>query len=143
MAPKPSPLAALLAPVKTTLGDPRLSGPVLLALLLYPQHLKSILPARLSWLSSSLTRTFGFFFGLGVVKLLSAKLSQWGLNNYRPDAAFVAGDELVLITGGTSGIGLLTAREFAERGVKVVVVDLQPPKEALRKILPCPLTRKY
>ena len=136
MAPKPSPLKKLLAPVRTTLGDPKFSGPLLLALLLYPQHFKSIVPARLAWLSPALTRTFGVFFSLSIVKLVSARLSQWGLNNYRPDAAFVKGEELVLITGGTSGIGLLTAKEFSERGVKVVVVDLHAPKEALRKVSP-------
>ena len=136
MAPKPSPLNKLLAPARTILGDPKLSGPVLLALLLFPQSLQSVLPARLSWASSALTRTFGFFFGLGVIKLISAKLSQKGLNNYRPDAVFDKNNELVLITGGTSGIGELTVKEFAARGVKVIVLDVHPPKETLRKILP-------
>jgi len=141
MAPKPTPLKKLLAPVRSTLGDPKLSGPVLIALLLYPQHLQSILPAPLSWVSPALTRTFGFFFGLSVVKIVSAKLSQWGLNNYRPDAVFVKSEELVLITGGASGIGELTAREFVERGVKVIILDIHPPKESLRKPFPtCSVT---
>jgi len=39
----------------------------------------------------------------------------------------------VLISGGTSGIGKLMAEDFARRGVKVVILDLNPPKAALRK----------
>lgn len=39
--------------------------------------------------------------------------------------------ELVLITGGVSGIGLLMAEDFAKRGVKVVVLDKNLPKEDL------------
>lgn len=118
------------------LGNPKLTGPILLSILLYPQHLQSIIPANLPWLRTALVRTLGFFFSISIVKLTSAKLSQWGLNNYRPDAKFVKSQELVLITGGTSGIGELTAREFAKQGVKVVVIDIHPPKDPLRKICP-------
>lgn len=36
-----------------------------------------------------------------------------------------------MISGGTSGIGKLMAEDFARRGVKVVILDLNPPKAAL------------
>jgi short-subunit dehydrogenase len=39
--------------------------------------------------------------------------------------------EIVLVTGGSSGLGELVARKLAQRSVKVVVVDLQPPKTSL------------
>lgn len=39
--------------------------------------------------------------------------------------------EIVLVTGGSSGLGELVARKLAKRSVKVVVVDLQPPKTPL------------
>ncbi|KAE8135655.1 hypothetical protein BDV38DRAFT_272674 [Aspergillus pseudotamarii] len=39
--------------------------------------------------------------------------------------------EVVLITGGCSGIGERIARKFEERRVKVVVLDIMPPKTAM------------
>ena len=64
---------------------------------------------------------------------MNGKLSQWSANNWKKDAKFVKSQELILISGGTSGIGKLMAEEFARRGVKVIILDLNPPKAALRK----------
>ncbi|KAH6886778.1 short chain dehydrogenase/reductase [Thelonectria olida] len=36
--------------------------------------------------------------------------------------------EVVLVTGGSNGIGELVARKLAGRGIKVVALDLRPPK---------------
>lgn len=57
------------------------------------------------------------------------------LNNWTGKASFVKSQEIVLITGGASGIGELMARGFAAKGVKVVVLDLGPPKEPFRKFV--------
>lgn len=40
-------------------------------------------------------------------------------------------NKVVVITGGSSGIGEITARLFAGSGARVVIVDLQPPKTSL------------
>jgi len=55
------------------------------------------------------------------------------VNNGKRDARFIKSQELVLVTGGCSGIGELMAKQFAEKGVKVVVLDINAPKAALRK----------
>lgn len=39
--------------------------------------------------------------------------------------------EIILITGGSSGMGRLMAEEFAARKIKVVILDINPPKDAL------------
>jgi NAD(P)-dependent dehydrogenase (short-subunit alcohol dehydrogenase family) len=41
-------------------------------------------------------------------------------------------NKVVVITGGSSGIGETTARVFADSGARVVMVDLQPPKDSLK-----------
>lgn len=40
-------------------------------------------------------------------------------------------NQVIIITGGSGGIGLATAKLFIESGARVVCVDMQPPKEAL------------
>ena len=36
--------------------------------------------------------------------------------------------EIVVVTGGSDGIGMKVVMMLAERGIKVVVLDIQPPK---------------
>lgn len=40
-------------------------------------------------------------------------------------------NQVVVITGGSGGIGLTTVKLFLEAGARVVCIDLQPPKESL------------
>jgi NAD(P)-dependent dehydrogenase (short-subunit alcohol dehydrogenase family) len=40
-------------------------------------------------------------------------------------------NQVIIITGGSSGIGLTTAKLFAECGARVVCVDMCPPQEPL------------
>jgi all-trans-retinol dehydrogenase (NAD+) len=60
-------------------------------------------------------------------------ISDMALNNWKSPAKLIKSQELVLITGGSSGIGELMAKEFAAKGIKVVVLDLSPPKEPFCK----------
>jgi 3-oxoacyl-[acyl-carrier protein] reductase len=39
-------------------------------------------------------------------------------------------NQVVIITGGSGGIGLTTAKLFIESGARVVCVDMQPPQES-------------
>lgn len=40
-------------------------------------------------------------------------------------------NQVVVITGGSGGIGLTTAKLFSESGARVVCVDMHPPQESL------------
>jgi hypothetical protein len=134
-ASKLAPISILTAPIRLALFDPRVTAPLLVALLYYPEKLRDLLPERLYRLvtSQAVIRTLSVFLALGVARGINKKLSQWTANNWKSDAKFVKSQELVLISGGCSGIGQLTAEGFAKKGVKVIVLDLNLPKKTLRK----------
>jgi len=134
---KISPLRILTAPIRLALFDPRVTAPLLVAILYYPEKLRGFLPANLHPLitSPALIKTLKAFLTLGITRAANSKLSQLVYNNWKSPAKFVKSQELVLISGGCSGIGQLMAQDFAKFGVKVVVLDLNPPKEALRTSL--------
>jgi all-trans-retinol dehydrogenase (NAD+) len=136
MAKRPSPLKVLAAPIKLTLSDFRLQLPLLLALLYYPDRLKSIVPERLYfWISSArFLRGLKVLLGLNITRFLNDRLSRYVVNNWKKDAKWINSQEVVLITGGSSGIGELAALDFAKRGVKVISLDLNPPKKSQREL---------
>lgn len=127
---KSTTLKVLAAPIKLALADYRLQLPLLLALLYYPDKLRSIVPERLyPWITSAgFIRALKALLGLNVTRSVNNKLSQYVVNNWKKDAKFINSREIVLITGGSSGIGELIALDFAKRGVKVISLDLNPPK---------------
>ncbi len=125
----------LTAPVRFALFNAKGTAPLLFALLYYPEKVRSILPERLhSWISSpAVIRALSVLLGISVLRGISTKLSQWVANNWQPDAKFVKSQEIVLISGGSSGIGQIMAAQFAKLGVKVVILDLNPPKTTIRE----------
>lgn len=129
---KSAAMTALATPIKLTLADFRFQFPLLLALLYCPDRLKSIVPQRLyPWITSAgFLQGLKVLLGLNVTRFVNNKLSQYVINNWKKDAKFINSREVVLITGGSSGIGELMSLDFAKRGVKVISLDLNPPKKA-------------
>lgn len=114
--------------------NPKLTGALLVALLYYPHKLKSIIPTRIQpyITSPAFIRALKGLLVFGILRGANNKLSQLVLNNWKKNAKFITSQEIVLITGGSSGIGEMMARDFSAKGVKVVVMDLNPPKTPFR-----------
>jgi len=64
-------------------------------------------------------------FYLGLIRWVSGYLDTGSLNNWTTDA-YDWEKEIVLITGGSGGIGGNVVKLLAEMGIKVVVMDVIP-----------------
>jgi all-trans-retinol dehydrogenase (NAD+) len=64
-------------------------------------------------------------FYIGLARLVSGYLDRGVLDNWTADK-YDWDKQIVLVTGGAGGIGGQVVRLFAERGIKVVVLDVIP-----------------
>ncbi len=62
---------------------------------------------------------------MGLIRWVSGYLDTGSLNNWTTDA-YDWEKEIVLITGGSGGIGGNVVKLLAEMGIKVVVMDVIP-----------------
>jgi ribulose 1,5-bisphosphate synthetase/thiazole synthase len=62
--------------------------------------------------------------GLGLFNTTSTWLSNRVINNWTSDS-YVWSREVVVVTGGSDGIGKIVVQLLAERGIKVAVLDVQ------------------
>lgn len=79
----------------------------------------------LSILHSTAFSRIRFLFYLGLVRTISSYLDRGVLDNWKKDK-YDWKKEIVLITGGAGGIGGNVVKLLAERGIKVVVLDVIP-----------------
>ena len=130
----------ILALIRHTALNPALLLPlVLLARLTKKGQDLSILHPVALW------RLRGLLY-LAVARRASAWLSDRVRNNWVADGGYDWDREVVLVTGGAGGIGGAIVRMFEERGVTVVVLDVQPMSFAHCEFLlpfPSPLFSFY
>lgn len=124
---------ALFAPIRLMTLQPLLTGPILLLLHRYPDVIR-----QSNWLppnvfrvltSSNFATTVGAFFALGLLRKTSNWLGRLTLNNFVHDAEWNWSREVVIVTGGSSGIGALMVQQFAAKNVNVIMLDMTAPKD--------------
>lgn len=82
--------------------------------------------------NSPVTRkTLGTIFALGFVRYANRTLSRWAANNWTSDS-WQGEKELVLVTGGASGIGRQIMEDLSRAGARVVILDISEPNFKLR-----------
>lgn len=75
------------------------------------------------------------FVGLSALYYIHSKLSEKVVNNFQVSEPWVAGNELVLLTGGSGGIGRQIMEDLSYNGVRVVILDVkQPPFELPKNV---------
>ena len=123
----------LFAPLKHTALQPLITGPLLYYILKKPESLRRILPASLKPYVDSLTvlKWLKVLFGLGLARVVNNYLDRVVQNNWTADS-YDWGKEIVVVTGGSSGIGETIVHKLGRKGVKVIVLDIAPAKDPLR-----------
>jgi hypothetical protein len=75
--------------------------------------------------------TLSVILGIGILRRVNKILCQASLNHYSCDL-YDWRKEIVVVTGGTGGIGDVLVRKLAKHNVKVISLDIVPPNKPLR-----------
>lgn len=121
-------LEALSAPIRLTVLQPAITASLLIALLKVQRR---IVPQSMtSSTFGALVKTLKVLIPLGFLRILNNVLSQQVMNNWTTDQ-WRDGEEVVLVTGGASGIGDLLVRGLAGRAKAVIILDVTEPTQPL------------
>lgn len=84
-----------------------------------------------AWSLPGVKTSASTIFALYALSKVNNVLNSLAWDNYTEPKPWDWRREVVLITGGCSGLGEATTRKLAERGVTVVVLDIQQPRKPL------------
>ncbi|SPJ73365.1 related to a retinal short-chain dehydrogenase/reductase [Fusarium torulosum] len=136
-----SPVLDYVSKLNEIIFSPLLSGPMLLATIYAPAAVNNALASIAERLPEQIAVTLDLvivrkiviaWFALGVLRAINRFLNTMAHNSWRVKAA---GDwdwknEIAVVTGGSSGIGLSIVQKLTAMGVRVAVFDVQDlPKE--------------
>lgn len=79
-------------------------------------------------------KTLAALVGFGLLRYANRTLSRWSVNSWQSDS-WQGDKELVLVTGGTGGIGRQVMEDLAAAGARVVIVDIKEPEFKLRMFM--------
>lgn len=124
------PLERVVVAFREIFLQPVFTGALFLASIKRPQQIEKSLGyiTQKSTALSTFQTGLKILIGLGTIYRANNYLSNRALNNYVRDT-WNWKKEIVLITGGSSGIGELMVQKFAKLSIKVVVVDVKPPNK--------------
>lgn len=104
--------------------------------LLY-RYVGNSLASVLSYINSSLlTKALLAVLVLSILRSANRTLSSLVVNNWQRQRPWDNKRELVLLTGGCSGIGKQIMLDLAQKGVRVVILDVVEPSFKLRMSSP-------
>lgn len=70
---------------------------------------------------------------IGLIPRFNAWLTRRKVNNYLTDSSWDWTKEVVVVTGGSSGIGKEIVLKLANKRIKIIIVDLNAPNYQIRK----------
>ncbi|KAE8149152.1 hypothetical protein BDV25DRAFT_6697 [Aspergillus avenaceus] len=85
-------------------------------------------PAIVNFTWQAALMVFGTVLAVYALQRLSAVLSECVVNNWYSAGPWDPQKELVLVTGGCSGIGQKIAEDLSKNGIEVVILDIQKPR---------------
>ncbi|OQD66098.1 hypothetical protein PENPOL_c005G06611 [Penicillium polonicum] len=77
--------------------------------------------------SPIITALLSALIGSLVLYYLQTKLSERVINNFQASETWIPENELVLLTGGSGGIGKQIMEDLSRKKVRVVILDINQP----------------
>lgn len=136
-----SPVLDYITKLNDITFSPFLSGPVLLATIYAPDAVNNALASIAERLPEQIPVTLDLvvvrkiaiaWFALGIIRTINRFLNTMAHNSWRirPAGDWDWKNEIAVVTGGSSGIGLSITQKLTAMGISVAVLDVQDlPKE--------------
>jgi all-trans-retinol dehydrogenase (NAD+) len=126
-------LEYLCRPLTATLLQPILTGAALYASIRYPAHTEKVVFGVFGGAvsSSRLIKSLKYLLAFGTIYRLNRWSNRLAVNNFTSDSKWNWEKEIVVVTGGSSGIGALMVQQFAKRNITVIALDIRPPAAGL------------